>query len=202
MLSFLTALFAGSLVLAAILASKIMVVGGIVVPAGVLAYCVTFVCTDVINEIWGREKAQQVVLSGFGTLVLSLLLIQLALNWPSAPFWPHQEAFEIILGTTPRIILGSLLAYLVSQLHDVWAFDFWRKKTAGKYLWVRNNGSTILSQLLDSILFISIAFYGLMPILPLIVGQWLVKLVIAALDTFVVYLLVWLIRRKSSAPSP
>lgn len=201
MLSLLTAVFAGSLVIAAVLANKIISVGGIVVPAGVLAYCVTFVCTDVINEIWGRKRAKQVVLSGFGALIVSLVLIQLALNWPAAPFWTNQEAFALTLGTTPRIILGSLIAYLISQLHDVWSFDFWKKLTSGRHLWLRNNGSTLVSQLLDSVVFISIAFYGQLPILPLIWGQWLIKLAIAALDTAVVYVLVWFIRQREPAAS-
>ncbi|MCF8107196.1 MAG: queuosine precursor transporter [Desulfohalobiaceae bacterium] len=200
MFAFLTALFAGSLVIAAVLAGKIIAVGGIFVPAGVLAYCVTFVCTDVINEIWGREKANQVVLAGFGTLVVSLVLIQLALSWPAAPFWENQEAFALILGTTPRIILGSLVAYLLSQLHDVWSFDFWKKATSGRHLWFRNNCSTVVSQLIDSTVFISIAFYGQMPVVPLIWGQWVVKLAIAALDTGLVYLLVWYLRQKEMLP--
>ncbi len=200
MFAFLTALFAGSLVIAAVLANKIITVVGIFVPAGVLAYCVTFVCTDVVNEIWGRKTANQVVLSGFGALIVSLVLIQLALSWPAAPFWNDQEAFATTLGATPRIILGSLTAYLVSQLHDVWSFDFWKRRTSGKHLWLRNNVSTLVSQLLDSVLFISIAFYGQLPIFPLILGQWLVKLVIAALDTAVVYFLVWFIRQRGLAP--
>lgn len=200
MFTVLTGLFAGSLVIAAVLAGKIIAVGNVFVPAGVLAYCVTFVCTDVINEIWGREKANQVVLAGFGTLVVCLVLIQLALLWPAAPFWNQQEAFAAVLGRTPRIILGSLIAYLLSQFHDVWAFDFWKRATSGRHLWLRNNGSTVVSQLIDSTVFISIAFYGQMPIMPLIWGQWLVKLVIAGLDTAVVYLLVRFIRQRGLAP--
>lgn len=200
MFTVLTGLFAGSLVIAAVLAGKIIAVGNVFVPAGVLAYCVTFVCTDVINEIWGREKANQVVLAGFGTLVVCLVLIQLALLWPAAPFWNQQEAFAAVLGRTPRIILGSLIAYLLSQFHDVWAFDFWKRSTSGRHLWLRNNGSTVVSQLIDSTVFISIAFYGQMPIMPLIWGQWLVKLVIAGLDTAVVYLLVRFIRQRGLAP--
>ncbi len=193
----LCALFAGSLTISAVLAAKIITVWGLTVPAGVLAYCITFVCTDVISELWGRQVANRVVWSGFLTLVFVLVLIQLALFWPAAQFWPHEEEFATVLGLTPRIILASLTAYLCSQLFDVQAFHFWKRLTKGRHLWLRNNLSTAMSQLLDSAVFISIAFYGQLPLWSLIWGQWAVKLGIAALDTLVVYLLVWYLRSRS-----
>lgn len=192
----LTAIFVGSLVIAAVLASKIIAVGSLAVPAGVLAYCVTFVCTDVISELWGKEKAQKVVLSGFGAMFFVLVLIKAAVIWPAAPFWTGQPAFEAVFNLTPRIILGSLIAYLASQSFDVWAFHFWKRLTRGRFLWLRNNASTVVSQLMDSALFIFIAFGGQMDVVPLIIGQWVIKCAIAALDTGVVYGLIWLIRRN------
>ncbi len=192
----LAAIFVGSLVIAAVLASKIIAVGPLTVPAGVLAYCVTFVCTDVISEIWGKDRAQKVVLSGFGAMLFALVLIKAAVLWPAAPFWSGQAAFESVFNLTPRIIAGSLIAYLVSQTFDIWAFHFWKRLTRGRHLWLRNNGSTVLSQFMDSALFILVAFGGQMEVMPLIIGQWVVKCSIAALDTGVVYGLVWLIRRN------
>ncbi|WP_291321540.1 queuosine precursor transporter [Desulfonatronospira sp.] len=192
----LACIFSGSLVIAAVISSKIISVGPIVVPAGILAYCLTFVTSDVISEIWGKNTARQVVAGGFAALVVCLGLVHLALAWPGAPFWEKGQAFEQVLGATPRIILASLAAYLVSQYHDVWAFHFWKKTFRGRHLWLRNNLSTTVSQLIDSTIFICIAFLGVMPILPLILGQMAVKLIIALLDTPVVYLLVWLIRRS------
>ncbi len=195
----LTSLFSGSLVLAAVLATKIITVAGLTVPAGVLAYALTFICTDVVGEVWGKHRAREVVGAGFLTLITAFGLIQLALHWPPAGFWEGQEAFAAILSTTPRIILGSLIAYLVSQFTDVWIFHACRRITAGRHLWLRNNLSTALSQLIDTLIFISIAFLGVMPILPLIVGQWIIKLGIAALDTGVVYLLVWGLKVKDGS---
>jgi hypothetical protein len=193
----LCSLFVGSLTISAVLAAKIISVWGLSVPAGVLAYALTFICTDVISEIWGKQTARLVVWSGFAALVLVLVLIQLALYWPAAGFWALQQEFAAILGATPRIILASLSAYLCSQLFDVHVFHFWKRLTKARHLWLRNNFSTALSQLLDSFIFISIAFYGQMPILPMIWGQWLVKLGIAILDTGLVYLLVWYLRSRS-----
>jgi len=197
----LTGLFTGSLVISSVLAAKIVTVFGVTVPAGVLGYCLTFICTDVISEIWGRERAGEVVLSGFVTLLACLGLIQAALWWPAASFWQGQEAFQQVLGMTPRIILGSITAYLVGQYHDIWAFHFYKRLTRGRHLWLRNNLSTLTSQLLDSCIFISIAFAGKMPLVPLILGQWAVKVGIAGLDTVVVYALVWWIRRGRAAPA-
>jgi hypothetical protein len=94
-------------------------------------------------------------------------------------------------------MIASLVAYVCSQYHDVWAFHFWKRVTSARFLWLRNNASTIVSQLLDSVVFITIAFYGSMPLVPLIVGQWVVKVGIAVLvDTPLVYLLVYLLRRR------
>ncbi len=192
----LIAVFVGSLAIASVLASKILMIGGLVFPAGVLAYSVTFLITDVISEVWGKEKAKQVVFSGFIVLLFVLLLIKLSMMLPAASFWENDKAYTTLLGSTMRIIIASFIAYLVSQFHDVWAFHFWRRKTKGKHLWLRNNASTLVSQLLDTVIFISIAFYGTMPILGLIKGQYLVKVLIAVLDTPIVYAIVKLIPKS------
>jgi len=189
-------IFVGSITIASVLANKIISVFGLFVPAGILAYSITFIATDVISEIWGKEKAKYTVIGGFIALISVLTLVQIALVWPRAPFWGNGEAFQSILGSTTRIIIGSFIAYLASQLHDVWAFHFWKKVTNERHLWLRNNLSTASSQLIDSFLFIMIAFYGVMPVWPLIFGQWIIKIGIAILDTPVVYVVVWLIRDK------
>jgi len=195
-LTLLACIYAGSLVLAAVMASKIIQLGTLVVPAGVLAYCLTFLITDVISEIWGKELAQSVVMGGFITLVLVFVLTTASILWPPASFWPHQQAYQTILGSSARIMVASLTAYLLSQYHDVWAFHFWKRMTTERFLWLRNNASTIVSQLLDSVVFITIAFYGSLPVVPLILGQWVVKVGIALLDTPFVYLLVYVVRRR------
>ncbi len=192
---FLIAIFVGGLVIAGVLASKIVNIAGLIVPGGVFAYSLTFPITDIICEVWGKKKGKYVVFSGFITLLVILGLIRLTLVFPKAPFWTGEEAFTKILGGTSRIIIASFIAYLVSQYHDVWAFHFWRKVTKGKHLWLRNNASTFVSQFIDTIVFITIAFYGVMPVFTLIKGQYIIKLLIALLDTPIVYFGVWLIRR-------
>ena len=194
----LVSIFVGTLVISSVLASKIISIFGLFVPAGVLAYCITFVVTDVISEIWGKGRANRVVFSGFIVLLVTFLLIRIALFWDAAPFWTEEKAFSTVLGSTSRIIIASFIAYLVSQFHDVWAFHIWRGVTRERHLWWRNTASTVVSQFIDTVIFITIAFYGTMPVFPLIKGQYLIKVLIALLDTPFVYLVVILIRRGYS----
>lgn len=193
----LLCVFIGSLTIASVLANKIISVFGLFVPAGILAYSITFICSDVISEVWGKERAKHAVTGGFFALITTFLVIQVALAWPKAPFWEGEEAFKLILGSTSRIIIASFIAYLVSQFHDVWAFHVLKHLTNGKHLWLRNNLSTAVSQFLDSLIFVTIAFYGVMPIWPLIIGQWVIKLLIAVMDTPLVYGVIWFIKKDS-----
>jgi len=190
---FIKYLFVTSLLMANILASKIVVIGGLILPAAIILYPLTFLFTDVASEIEGKESARTLVMTGFYMSIVMVAVLFTGKLLPAAPFWQHQGAYEIILGSTPRIVLASMIAYLISQNHDVWAFHWLKKKTEGRYLWLRNNCSTVVSQLIDSVLFIGIAFAGTYPmktIAVMIASQYLVKVGIAFLDTPFCYLLV------------
>ncbi|MEW5920352.1 MAG: queuosine precursor transporter [Bacillota bacterium] len=187
----LTCSFVVLLVVSNIIAGKIVTIGGMFAPAAVICYSLTFALTDTMTELWGKERTKFVVNVGFVVTVLSALFIRLAILMPAAPFWTHQAAFELILGSNLRIVLASLTAYIISQHHDIWAFTFWKKKTQGRHLWIRNNLSTCVSQMMDTAIFILLAFFGTgSPLLTLIMGQYAVKMVIAFSDTPLVYLLV------------
>lgn len=186
-------LFVVSLLLANILASKIIMVGGLVLPAAIILYPFTFLFTDVVAEVEGKKRAGALVMTGFYLSLFMVIVILAGRFLPPAPFWGYQEAYNAILGSTPRIVLASLIAYLISQNHDIWAFHWWRARTGGRHLWVRNNLSTIVSQMIDSVLFIGIAFWGTVPpatIGVMILSQYIVKVGIALLDTPFCYLLV------------
>lgn len=196
--------FCTLLIVANLIAVKLISIGSFVVPVAVIAYPLTFLVTDTISEIFGRKTATKIVWLGFVMNILMVILIYLGTIIPSAAFWQGQEAYETILGSVPRIVLASMVAYLASQHHDVFAFYFWRKATKGKFLWLRNNASTMVSQGIDTVLFISIAFVGTVPnavLLNMLFGQYLIKLIIAAVDTPFCYLLVGLIRRKGIGDS-
>ena len=191
--------FATCLLVANIIAVKLVSIGGWVVPAGVIAYPLTFLFTDVITELYGRKIASRVIWLGFGVSVLMVILVFGGGLLPPAPFWEGQSAYQSILGMVPRITLASMIAYLVSQHHDVFAFHFWRQKTKGRFLWLRNNASTMVSQALDTSIFITIAFWGTVPtgtLTNMLLSQYVIKLVIAAVDTPFCYLLVGLLRER------
>ncbi len=194
----LTSIFIAGVVTTNVIGFKIMTFWGLNFTAGMIAYCVTFPITDTVGEVWGKRYAKKIVWGGLlGNLVM-VGLVMIAVRAEPASFWEHQEPYAVVLGFVPRIVLASMVAYLISQLHDVWAFHFWSRVTKKRFLWLRNNLSTMTSQLIDSAVFVTIAFVGTMPfdaLQSIFVGQYLIKLVIAAVDTPIVYLLVWLWRR-------
>jgi hypothetical protein len=195
----LISLFTSSLIVANITASKLVQVWWLIFPAGTLAYCITFLCTDIYAEFFGKRETKLVVLAGFMANVLMVILIQTAIMTPVAPFQrDYQEVYAKVLGSTWRIVVASMLAYVVAQSHDVWAFHFWGKLTKGKHLWLRNNVSTMTSQLLDTVLFVVAAFWGsmsLLNLLNLIITLYVVKWFIAICDTPFCYFGSYIIRR-------
>jgi hypothetical protein len=192
----LNAIFATCLVIANIICNKIVQVGIFVTPAGVIVYPVTFLITDVIGENWGRDEANATVRTGFVCQMFALVFIWIAIHLPVAPFANNQAEFSGILSTTYRVTLGTLIAYICSQSWDVWVFHKIRDRymethngsTSGKWIW--NNASTMTSQIIDTVIFILIAFYGTVPnLLSMILTQYCVKFVYAALDTPIFYFL-------------
>lgn len=177
-------------VVANIVAVKLISVGEIVAPAGVIVYSVTFLLTDFLSELYGKEIARKAVISGFIANIVYLIAINSVLYWTPAPFVNQDfiKAFNSVFNQTPRIVIASLVAYIISQTNDVYVFHRIRRITGRKHLWVRNNLSTALSQFIDTAVFITIAFYGSAPLLTLITGQYALKLLIALLDTPFLYI--------------
>lgn len=182
-----------------IIAVKLISVGGWTVPAAVICYPFTFLITDIISEIYGRSKAIKMIWYAFGANILMLILIYTGKVIPSTEFWQGQEAYNAILGAMPRVVGASLFAYIISQHHDIFTFSFIRRLTNGKLLWLRNNGSTFISQGIDTILFITIAFYSNVPnniLIEMLWMQYLIKIGIALIDTPFCYLFVTLYSNK------
>lgn len=164
---------------------------GLTTTLGNILYASVFLATDLLSEFYGKKEAQKGVLLGFVTLVMMVGYMQLALYFqPGADDFaqPHLEA---LFGFMPRIALASIVAYLISQLHDVWAFHAIKARTSGKFLWLRNNASTMISQLLDSAIFCSIAFWGMFPMdvfMEIMLSTYIIKIAVAALDTPFIYI--------------
>lgn len=192
----LNCVFVVSLIIANIVSSKIVMFGWITVPAAIVAYPLTFLMTDVIGEIWGKEEANRTVRVGFICQIISLVMIALSIVLPVAPFANNQEQFVSIMGSSFRVVFASMISYLCSQSWDVFFFHKVRNwyiakrgtTKGGKWIW--NNGSTMTSQIIDTAIFITIAFYGAVPnIVVMILSQYLIKFIYAALDTPFFYFL-------------
>ncbi|MBE0479171.1 queuosine precursor transporter [Candidatus Aerophobetes bacterium] len=174
---------------------------GLVATLGNVVYASIFFNTDILSEVYGKKEARGAVWLGFYALVTATVAMQFAIRFiPDASdiMQPHLAA---IFGFLPRIVVASLTAYLVSQHHDIWAFLFWKKLTKGKWLWLRNNLSTMVSQLIDSSVFTFLAFFGVFPwqvFWQIFLTTYILKLIIAACDTPFIYLARWLYYRKKS----
>ncbi len=182
--------------LAAIVANiqviKLVQLFGITATLGNIVYASSFLVTDILSEMYGKKQAQKAVFVGLFSLAAMTLLMNLALLFTPAPDDFVQDSMATIFGFMPRIAGASLLAYLISQMHDVWAYDFWRRRfPAARMIWLRNNASTMVSQLIDSTVFTLLAFWGVFPSGVLVQVFWttyLIKWLVGAADTPFVYL--------------
>lgn len=176
--------------------------GALTLTSGIIAYPITFLLTDVVSEIWGRRRADLMVVLGFVMSGVMLGLVQIAKALPPSEFWTAPEeygelsmqaAFEASFYYPGVLLFASMTAYLVAQLFDVRLYHFWWRVTKGRHMWIRNNGSTAISQLVDTIIvngiFLRWGFgweWG--PIVDVIVAVYLCKLVLAWIDTPLIYL--------------
>ena len=195
---FMTCLLGSNIIAIKLINVGSWVGGSWVISAGILLYPLTFLFTDTISEIFGRRQATFVVWFGFIGNVILVAAIYLTGVIPSPVFWEDQGAYNTILGGVPRIVLGSMIGYLVSQNIDVLGFHFLKQATDGRFLWIRNNGSTMISQSIDTVLFLVIAFAGLVPaqvLWQMIWMQYVLKLAIAGIDTPFVYILVSILKK-------
>ena len=200
---FLFALFISFMVMVNLLGSKITSLLGIRVSVGIFFMPVLFLITDIVGEVFGDKEAHKFV--NISSIMLFILFIMTYISVTLTPdtSYKSQESYKIIFGSSIRMTLASLISFIFSQKIDVFFFSFWKKVTAGKHLWIRNNLSTITSQFIDTTMFEFIAFYKLTEnynisyIFSLILPYWLFKVALALLDTPFCYLGVkWLNNNK------
>jgi queuosine precursor transporter len=159
---------------------------GIVVPAGVFVYALTFTLLDLIHERLGKRGARQVIGTAFCANLLLAAYAWLTVWWPAPAFFDGQPAVARVLGATPRIVGASLVAYLLASLVDAELFAWWRARIGG-YRWGRVLVSNAVSTAVDSIVFVTLAFAGVLPILPLAAGQYVVKMAVTVLSLPLIY---------------
>lgn len=195
----IVALFVATLLISNVASSKIVQLGFLVFDGGTLLFPLAYIFGDVLTEVYGYAKARQVIWMGFGASVLMVAFFYIVQVLPSAQGWDNQAAFELILGVTPRIVLASMIAYLAGSFTNSFIMARMKILTKGKALWKRTIGSTIAGELVDTIIFCSIAFLGTIPatlIIGVIISNYIFKVGVEVLFTPITYKVTGFLKEK------
>lgn len=197
----ITALFVTTLVVSNVIAGKqVAFTAAVILPAAVTLFPLTYILGDVLTEVYGYQRCRRVIWIGFACNAAAVAAIAIGGALPPAGFWDGQAAYVRTLGAVPRIVAASFLAYLVGEFVNSFVLAKLKVATSGRLLWLRTIGSTVLGQLVDSGVFITVAFLGVFPgdqVLRLVVAQWLFKVAYEAAATPLTYAVVgWLKRRE------
>ncbi|MFZ2487766.1 MAG: queuosine precursor transporter [Anaerolineae bacterium] len=194
-----TVIFVTSLITANIAAVKLIDIRGLILDAGVITFPVSYIVGDVLTEVYGYQRARQVIWLGFLCNLLAVAALWLAGLLPAAPFWDGQAAYDRILGYTPRLLAASFVAYLVGEFANAFVLAKLKIATRGRWLWTRTIGSTLIGQGLDSLVFVTLAFLGTIPLASLgsaILAQWAFKTAYETLATPLTYWVVNALKRR------
>ncbi len=195
----IVSIFITCLITSNIISVKLIHVFGIILPAGVIIFPVSYIIGDILTEVYGYSRSRKVIWLGFICNLVLTIFIWLAGIIKPAHFWDGQGAYERILGFTPRLLIASFLAYLAGEFANAYVLARMKIATKGRWLWSRTIGSTLVGQGIDSLLFITIAFIGTIPFSNLIivaVSQWLFKTAYEIVVTPFTYLAVNFLKRK------
>lgn len=193
-----TAVFVTTLITANIMAVKLVDLGGLILPAAVVIFPISYIFGDVLTEVYGYARSREVIWIGFACNALAVAAFVIGGLLPAAGFWDGQAAWDRILGYTPRILLASFVAYLVGEFLNSFVLAKLKVATRGRWLWLRTISSTLLGQAADSLVFITLAFAGTIPLtalFTLIVTQWLFKVVYEIVATPLTYGVVGVLKR-------
>ena len=193
------ALFVTCLITANVMAVKLISLAGHILPAAVIIFPVSYIVGDVLTEVYGYRQARKIIWLGFFCNLTAVAAFWLGGLLPAAEFWDGQDAYERILGAAPRLLTASFAAYLAGEFSNAFVLAKMKIATSGRWLWARTIGSTIVGQGLDSLVFITLAFAGTIPVSGLvqaIVTQWLVKSAYEALATPLTYKVVSFLKQK------
>lgn len=176
--------------------TKLLGLGPLTFDAGLITYAFPFLVTDICSEVYGTRYSQKIVFGGLIGVITAIITTKISLVLPASSDWHLANEYDAIFNAGGRIAFAVICTFVVSQLVDIYVFSWLRKKTDGKYLWLRNNVSTMVGGLLDAVIFTTIAFYGVYPVLPIIFSAYTARIIITAIDTPLVYLGVWILRKK------
>lgn len=171
-------IYGGLVCMAGVLGTKIVAIGPLTVEAGIFAFLQLVVLSSAVAELHGTETANKLVRYGFIPLILSALMIRIVIALPAASFWTQQEAFEGILGQGSRLMAAGVISYGISQTLNVMLFDRLKSGT-GKMVWLRGMIAAVASQIVDTTLFLTIAFAGVLPLVPLLISGLTAKIILS-----------------------
>jgi len=192
-------LFVTCLITSNIIIAKQISIGGIVLPAAIIIFPLSYIIGDILTEVYGYRQARRVIWLGFLCNLVAVVAIWIAKILPPAPVFEAQNDYERILGSTPRFLLASFVAYLAGEFTNSVVLSKMKLMTKGRWLWSRTIGSTIIGQGVDTVVVLAIAFVGVLPFSVLgimMFFHWLVKCVYEALATPLTYLVVGYLKRK------
>jgi len=193
------ALFVTCLITSNIIIAKQISIGGIILPAAIIIFPISYIIGDVLTEVYGYRQARRVIWLGFLCNLIAVLAIWIGKILPPAPVFEAQTAYERILGSTPRFLLASFIAYLAGEFTNSFVLAKMKIMTKGRWLWTRTIGSTLVGQGVDTVVVLAIAFVGVLPISVLgimIFGHWLVKSTYEVIATPLTYVVVGYLKRK------
>jgi queuosine precursor transporter len=192
-LDIITALFVAVLLISNVVAAKITSLGMFTLSAAAILFPLSYIVGDVLTEVYGYARARKVVWIGMACNILMAAIFMAVIALPAAQGWPNQKAFETILGMTPRIVLASIIGYFAGEFLNSFVLAKVKLATKGKFLWARTISSTLVGELFDTLLFITIAFWGILPtpvLVSLLISNYIFKVGIEVVFTPVTYLVV------------
>jgi len=202
------AAFVTTLIVSNIIAVKLVTLFGLTLPAAIVLFPVAYICGDILTEVYGYASARRAIWIGFGCNLVAVTAIVVGGWLPASPIWTAgfystaeqaQQAYQAILGFAPRLLAASFIAYLVGEFLNAYVLARMKLASGGRRLWMRTIGSTLVGQAADSILFLTLAFAGILPpaaLLVAILSQWLVKSAYEAVATPLTYLVVNRLKRS------
>ena len=194
----LACFFVTCLLISNIIAGKIVVIFGLTLPAAVILFPATYIFGDVLTEVYGYQRTRLIIWCGFIANLLMSAVFMITLSLPYPDFWKDQAAFQTVLGFTPRVVMASLTAYLVGEFSNSIVLSQLKLACQGRWLWIRTIGSTLVGEGLDTLVFITLAFYGIFPgpvLAGMLLGQYLWKVVYEIIATPLTYWVVALVKR-------
>jgi len=194
-----TAIFITCLITANVIAVKVISLGSLILPAAIIIFPLSYIFGDILTEVYGYRWARNVIWLGFICNLIFVVFAWVGQILPPAAFWDAQQAYERILGYTPRLLAASFFGYLVGEFANSFIMARMKIWTRGRWLWSRTVGSTIVGQGLDTSIFITIAFIGTPVFTPvLILYHWLAKTIIEVAATPLTYVIVSLLKKKEA----